>query len=81
MGIHARDRGGVSRLEGELRCGLRVASALPAADVAPIGRLIRTGRRLVAMRGVKLYADGSLGSRGATLQADYADRAGHHGTC
>ncbi|HET6584397.1 MAG TPA: amidohydrolase [Nannocystaceae bacterium] len=31
------------------------------------------------LRGVKLYADGALGSRGAALLADYADRAGHRG--
>jgi predicted amidohydrolase YtcJ len=28
---------------------------------------------------VKLYADGALGSRGAALLADYADRPGHRG--
>ncbi|MBX7078199.1 MAG: amidohydrolase [Nannocystaceae bacterium] len=32
-----------------------------------------------ALRGVKLYADGALGSRGAALLADYDDRAGHRG--
>lgn len=37
----------------------------------PSGRL--------AMRGVKLYADGALGSRGAALRADYHDQAGHRG--
>lgn len=37
----------------------------------PSGRL--------AMRGVKLYADGALGSRGAALLADYHDQPGHHG--
>jgi predicted amidohydrolase YtcJ len=31
------------------------------------------------LRGVKLYADGALGSRGAALLADYADRPGHRG--
>jgi len=29
--------------------------------------------------GVKLYADGALGSRGAALLDDYSDRAGHRG--
>jgi predicted amidohydrolase YtcJ len=29
--------------------------------------------------GVKLYADGALGSRGAALITDYSDRAGHRG--
>lgn len=31
------------------------------------------------LRGVKVYADGALGSRGAALLADYADRPGHRG--
>ena len=31
------------------------------------------------IRSVKVYADGALGSRGAALIEDYADRAGHHG--
>lgn len=37
----------------------------------PSGRL--------AMRGVKLYADGALGSRGAALLVDYHDQPGHRG--
>jgi predicted amidohydrolase YtcJ len=31
------------------------------------------------LRGVKLYADGALGSRGAALLDDYTDRPGHRG--
>jgi predicted amidohydrolase YtcJ len=34
---------------------------------------------LVAVGGVKLYADGALGSRGALLLADYADEPGRRG--
>jgi predicted amidohydrolase YtcJ len=34
---------------------------------------------MYALRGVKVYADGALGSRGAALLADYADRPGHRG--
>jgi len=34
---------------------------------------------LYALKGVKLYVDGALGSRGAALLADYHDRAGHRG--
>lgn len=33
----------------------------------------------LAVRAIKLYADGALGSRGAFLLADYADRPGHRG--
>src|SRR3546814_10194328 len=31
------------------------------------------------MRGVKLYIDGALGSRGAALLADYSDEPGNRG--
>jgi predicted amidohydrolase YtcJ len=34
---------------------------------------------LVRLEGVKLYADGALGSRGAALLRDYTDRPGHRG--
>jgi hypothetical protein len=33
----------------------------------------------LTVRSVKLYADGALGSRGAALLEDYADRPGHRG--
>lgn len=33
----------------------------------------------VWVAGVKLFADGALGSRGAALKADYTDQAGHRG--
>ncbi len=35
--------------------------------------------RMLLVRGVKLYADGALGSRGALLLADYSDQAGSRG--
>ena len=35
--------------------------------------------RRYALVGVKVYADGALGSRGAALAEDYSDRAGHRG--
>lgn len=38
-----------------------------------------TADRMLQVRGVKLYADGALGSRGAWLLADYHDRPGHRG--
>jgi len=34
-----------------------------------------------SMRGVKLFADGSLGARSAWLLDDYEDRPGHRGNC
>ncbi len=46
-----------------------------SAELAP-GALIN---ETYAARAVKLYADGSLGSRGAALLAPYADQPGHAG--
>jgi len=56
--------------------------ALADGDAAALDELcrlgpVRTGR--VSMRGVKLYADGALGSRGAALLEDYSDDAGNRG--
>jgi predicted amidohydrolase YtcJ len=44
---------------------------LPTADL--------TGQGLIAVRALKLYADGALGSRGAALLADYSDDPGNRG--
>ncbi|MEZ4320383.1 MAG: amidohydrolase [Myxococcota bacterium] len=38
------------------------------------------GEGRVQVVGVKAFADGALGSRGAWLSADYSDRPGHRGT-
>ena len=48
------------------------------ADLCANGRYAHQSQRL-KMRGVKLYADGALGSRGAALLADYSDDAGNQG--
>ncbi|MES2754136.1 MAG: amidohydrolase family protein [Pseudomonadota bacterium] len=54
--------------------GLEVASRIAGPGPTPwlYGDRLRMG-------GVKLYADGALGSRGAWLKADYADAAGQRG--
>jgi predicted amidohydrolase YtcJ len=39
----------------------------------------QTSDGLIVVRAVKAYADGALGSRGASLLADYADRPKHRG--
>jgi predicted amidohydrolase YtcJ len=49
----------------------RSASGLPTSDL--------TGQGLIAVRGIKSYADGALGSRGAALLADYTDEPGNTG--
>jgi hypothetical protein len=48
------------------------------ADLCRDGLYRHDGGRL-QMRGVKLYVDGALGSRGAALLADYSDEPGHRG--
>jgi predicted amidohydrolase YtcJ len=54
-----------------------VGTALAVAGGNPTGWLY--GGRL-KMIGVKFYADGALGSRGAWLKQDYKDAPGQHGT-
>lgn len=50
-----------------------------AAEVFHTGPSVdATGR--IRLRGIKLYADGALGSRGAALLAPYSDRAGWTGS-
>jgi len=49
----------------------QAASGLPTSDL--------TGQGLIAVRGIKAYADGALGSRGAALLADYSDEPGNRG--
>ncbi|MBN2799522.1 MAG: amidohydrolase [Deltaproteobacteria bacterium] len=54
--------------------------ALPESEAA--ARLVRSGpwgQGLVRVVGVKLFADGALGSRGAWLSEDYADAPGERG--
>ncbi|MEO8365788.1 MAG: amidohydrolase [Pseudoxanthomonas sp.] len=48
------------------------------ADLCAQGLYRHAGGRL-QMRGVKLYMDGALGSRGAALLEDYSDEAGNRG--
>lgn len=83
MGIDAQDDALYRELaaSGELR--LRI-TAYATASWLDTGLLDRrpdaiTEVSMYALRGVKLYADGALGSRGAALLADYADRPGHRG--
>lgn len=63
---------------------LRVHAMLSARDSALIRRWIVRGpytsaNGMLSVRAVKAYYDGALGSRGAQLLADYADRPGHRG--
>lgn len=94
QGITAVHDAGIGRAEinvfrrwardGRLR--LRVHAMLHGSDPALLEEWFARGpdpdfegRGLLAVRAVKFYADGALGSRGALLLEDYADEAGHHG--
>ena len=63
---------------------LRVYAMLSARDSALVRQWIARGpftsaNGMLSVRAVKAYYDGALGSRGAQLLADYADRPGHRG--
>jgi predicted amidohydrolase YtcJ len=74
----------LSRWRDEGRWKLRVAVYLSvgagtvAEDLRGFPRAADE-RDVVCAPGVKLYIDGALGSRGAALLEDYADRPGHRG--
>jgi hypothetical protein len=83
MGTSAADLDLYQRFADEGRLTLRVV-AYADGDSAALDRLCangpyrdRTGR--VRMPGVKFYADGALGSRGAALLGSYSDDHGNRG--
>ncbi|MCQ8879007.1 amidohydrolase [Pseudoalteromonas shioyasakiensis] len=62
---------------------LRIVAMLSAAD-PELNTMLKAGRYKdlndhMSIRSVKIYADGALGSRGAALLNDYADRKNHRG--
>lgn len=62
---------------------LRIVAMLSAAS-PDLKHMLQAGRyqdaaSFMSIRSVKVYADGALGSRGAALIDDYADRKNHHG--
>lgn len=71
-------------LEDEGRLPVRVYAMLSLRDAPLMRRWIAKGPdrdsgSMLVTRSVKAYYDGALGSRGARLIADYADRPGHRG--
>lgn len=62
---------------------LRLFVMLDGSDEALLNKYFSKGPvnvgDMLHVRGVKLMADGALGSRGAALLQDYADEAGHKG--
>ncbi|MDP5214025.1 amidohydrolase [Pseudoalteromonas tunicata] len=62
---------------------MRIFAMLSAAD-PKLETMLQAGvykdqQDFLSIRSVKIYADGALGSRGAALIDDYADRSGHKG--
>lgn len=62
------------RVNAYLEGSLAVAKTLADREVEP-----DDGDAYFAMTGMKLFADGALGSRGAALAADYSDDEGNRG--
>lgn len=83
MGVSRDDLALYQRFADAGRLTLRVEAYADGdrdalADRCAQGPYVHDGGRL-AMRGVKVYMDGALGSRGAALIADYSDEPGHRG--
>jgi predicted amidohydrolase YtcJ len=83
MGVSRADFAVYRRLADRGELTLRV-SAYADGDAGAFADLCKTGpyrhpAGRLQMRGVKLYVDGALGSRGAALLADYSDDPGNRG--
>ena len=83
MGVSRADLALFRRFADEDRLPLRVAAYAAGdggafADLCANGLYTHDGGRLW-MHGIKLFADGALGSRGAALIEDYSDDAGNQG--
>lgn len=83
MGVSREDLAMYTRFADQGRLGLRVEAYADGdrnalADRCATGPYQHPSGRL-AMRGVKIYMDGALGSRGAALIEDYSDEPGHRG--
>ena len=83
MGVSREDLALMKQFADEGRLPLRIDTYADGngdalADLCAHGPYRHAGGRL-RMRGVKLYADGALGSRGAALLEDYSDDPGNRG--
>ena len=80
MGMSPAELVELRRLEAEGLLPLRVTVYLAGSEDLP-ARIAEPPDHegLVTVVGVKLFADGALGSRGAALFDDYADRPDHRG--
>ncbi len=83
MGVSREDLALMKQFADEGRLPLRIdayadGDGAALADLCAQGPYRHVGGRL-QMTGVKLYADGALGSRGAALLEDYSDDPGNRG--
>ncbi len=83
MGVSREDLALMRQFADERRLPLRIdayadGDGAALADLCEHGPYRHPGGRL-RMRGVKLFADGALGSRGAALLEDYSDDPGNRG--
>jgi len=83
MGVSAEDLALYRQFADAGKLGLRI-SAYADGDGPALAALCASGRYYhpsgrLRMAGVKLFADGALGSRGAALLADYHDEPGQRG--
>ncbi|MCH6483189.1 amidohydrolase [Pseudoxanthomonas sp. LH2527] len=83
MGVSHADLALMKQFADEGRLPLRIEAYADGDsdaldDLCSTGLYRHAGGRL-QMRGVKLYADGALGSRGAALLEDYSDDPGNRG--
>jgi predicted amidohydrolase YtcJ len=86
-GVHSMS---VSQGDLDIVCALAASGDFPLRldnymDIDSAAEVFRSGPSVdptgrIRLRGIKLYADGALGSRGAALLAPYSDRAGWTGS-
>jgi predicted amidohydrolase YtcJ len=83
-GVPAQAMAALQQLEDQNRLPIRVYALLSLRDPPLMRQWIARGPDrdndgMLVTRAVKAYYDGALGSRGARLLADYADKPGHRG--
>jgi predicted amidohydrolase YtcJ len=83
-GVPGSAMAALQQLEAQNRLPIRVYAMLSLRDPPLMRQWIAKGPdrdndSMLVTRAVKAYYDGALGSRGARLLADYADKPGHRG--
>ncbi len=79
MSVPSGDIALINWLSDEGRLPLRIYNAVDGEDPDAFSVMGASEGGLVTTRGIKLYMDGALGSRGALLAAAYSDRPGETG--